>query len=491
MSSFTSLTYIPPQNESGKMEYNIQLNNVFSNQGNGEKDVKITFPKMSFSTDTGTDKRIFAKWQNPGSGDGKLSLGLGIYTNGFYGFPQTMYYFDVAAIPNAKQTQDGAYFNLEDSLFAFNDALERLLNEINSLNRTTFQSEPTKLQPEGYKIYAQIPTYKARIENNQFIIESNYAFPIVDEQWRIDKPNIPDLILSTQAPWQTTNVLPPECIMAEDNERSVIDGFLCVGRGFQKTVNEQQSMDISKLEVYAVIMPNGEYFLNELGKLSYFFTATPDLAQAYSFLPWVDSIDPLLLGVKRLDQSKCVCKISEEPPLVSSVGRSTNYFLKSVGADGFYYIETKKHYFSFPLVPYKSVEIYVGDPTDYAVHKVYIPDDTTTQNLLQNIRFIHISYENAFFVPSYFVRGTSGGNQQLVNTNIIYTFDRFKDASMFETGQFYFDENSVRDMPYILTKLKNMSAYDAVIRVYAEDYNGNFSVLNGSNFSIQMKFQYD
>ena len=79
----------------------------------------------------------------------------------------------------------------------------------------------------------------------------------------------------------------------------------------------------------------------------------------------------------------------------------------------------------------------------------------------------------------------------MINTNVIYTFDRYKDASMFKTGEFYFDEQAIQNMPYILTKLGNLSSYNVIIRVYKESFNGEVSIMNGSNFFIQLRFEYD
>ena len=78
-----------------------------------------------------------------------------------------------------------------------------------------------------------------------------------------------------------------------------------------------------------------------------------------------------------------------------------------------------------------------------------------------------------------------------MNSNIIYTFDRIKDAAMFTSGDFYFDENAVQNMAYIFTKMKYMGAYNVTIRVLGETSDGKVDVLNGSNFYIQMKFEYE
>lgn len=494
MSSFNSLTYIPPQNVSGKMEYDIQLNNVLSNQQPGEKDVKITFPRLSFSAKNEPNSLFFSKWKNPNLHDGKLSLGLGIYASKFPNFTQEMYYFDVATIPNAKITEEGAYFTIEDSIYAFNDALDQLFNDLGAQNNTSFSGVAS-----AYEIFARIPKYTARFENDRFIIESDYPYPIFDK----DDPIIVNeagtdfdtfSIYSALVNWETTNVIPPLCLPADGARQ---DAMQCVARGYQKIKSITQEMDISKLQVYSVIDPNGVYTFGDItvarNRMFYVIMGTPELCELYSFLPWKE--DPRY-PFKILDKNRCFCRVSDDPPLIISNGRGVNHYNDYYKvAFGFYYLELKKHYFSFSLTPEKAVPVEVTETseeiTTTTTHYVYIPTNNTGEDLFQDTRFIHITYESGFFVPSYFVRGTYGGNQQLINTNIIYTFDRYKDASMFKSGEFYFDEQAVQNMPYILTKLGNLSSYNVTIRVYKESFNGEVSIMNGSKFFIQLRFEYD
>lgn len=494
MSSFNSLTYIPPQNVSGKMEYDIQLNNVLSNQQPGEKDVKITFPKLSFSTKNEPNSLVFSKWKNPNLNDGKLSLGLGIYANRFRNFTQEMYYFDVATIPNAKKTEEGAYFTIKDSIYAFNDALQQLFSDLGAQSNTSFSG-----QASIYEIFARIPTYTARFEGNHFIIESDYPYPIFDK----DDPIIVDgegtdfdtfSIYSAKVKWETTTVLPPLCLPVDESKQ---DAIQCVARGYQNTKEIAPEIDTSKLQVYSVIAPNGVYTYGDItvtrDRMFYVLMATPELCELYSFLPWKEDAD---YPFKILDKDRCFCRVSDDPPLIISNGRGPNHYYDYYKvAFGFYYLELKKHYFSFPLTPEKAVPVKVTktseDITITTTHLVYIPTNNMEEDLFQDTRFIHITYESGFFVPSYFVRGTYGGNQQLINTNVIYTFDRYKDASMFKTGEFYFDEQAIQNMPYILTKLGNLSSYNVIIRVYKESFNGEVSIMNGSNFFIQLRFEYD
>lgn len=478
MSSFSTLTYVPPQTK-GRMEYNVGLNNVLSNQVDGEKDVKITFPKLSFSLkeDESSKKLVFSPWRN-GDTRNELLLALGIASN--YAVigdePQEIIeYFQVADIPNAVITEKGAYFTIEDSLPALNKVLKSIFIQFGAQNKKAFYSDGTLTD----KIYARIPLYRAHIKDNNFIFESDYPLPIIDTSDSLD--GVEDFEnYSLKYGWETTNVL---TLPHEFDHRISEDIGLSVLRGVQATNSENSSVDLSTMQCYAIIPRGGYYTFKKIYSLLYFLTGNTAAQEVYSFLPWVNkdlNIYNIAYKGLYLDPKKTFLQILDTEPQYFSSGRYKNHIQDSLGWKGFWYLESKKHYFSFPFPDAPNSSNNVTSATS-----------ATSATTLSDYRFIHISYDSGFFIPAYYIKGEFGGKQQLVNSNIIYTFDRIKDAAMFTSGDFYFDENAVQNMAYIFTKMKYMGAYNVTIRVLGETSDGKVDVLNGSNFYIQMKFEYE
>ena len=480
MSSFSTLTYVPPQTK-GRMEYNVGLNNVLSNQTDGEKDVKITFPKLSFSLkdDETYTNLVFSPWKDSATRN-ELLLAFGIASN--YAVigdePQEiMEYFQVADIPNAIITEKGAYFTIEDSLPALNMVLKKIFIQFGAQNEKAFYSDGTLTD----KIYARIPLYRAYIKDNNFIFESDYALPIIDTSDSLDGvENFENY--SLKYGWETTNVL----TLPHEFDHKISDEIgISVVRGVQATNSENSTIDINTMQCYAII-PRGGIYAFKYRTLMYFLTSNAATQEVYSFLPWADEdLSILSIAYKgiHLDSRKTFLQILDTEPLYFSNGRYKNHMQDSSSLKGFFFLESKKHFFSFPM------EKSTSSNSTLILDGKSMSDGNDV--ILRDYRFIHITYESGFFVPSYYVKGAFDGKQQLVNTNIVYSFDRIKDSAMFTSGDFYFDENAVQNMAYILTKMKYMGAYNVTIRVLGETYDGRVDVLNGSNFYFQMKFEYE
>lgn len=485
MSSFSTLTYVPPQTK-GRMEYNVGLNNVVSNQTDGEKDVKITFPKLSFSLkdEKSSTKLLFSPWKDGNRTE--LLLSLGIASNIACGRHNADFiedYFQVEDIPNAIITEEGVFFTLEDSMVAFNKVLRNIFLRFGASNQTAFLNE-MKEGPD--KVFAYLPYYRAFIRDSNFIIESDYPFPVVDSI-TIDSLEFENY--SVLDKWETTNVISLPHVIDEGNSN---DAGLSVIRGIQTVSSENSNLDLSTMQCYGIIPRGGIYYNLKDERLYYILTGNIVTQQVYSFLPWAAGEITSEIGYKGvyLDPQRTNLQILNSEPLYFSNGRYKNHTQDYLGVfKGFWYLESKKHYFSFPLsVKYKNnLDLFPVPDAPVSSATTII----TTTSTLTDYRFIHISYDSGFFIPAYHIKGEFGGKQQLVNSNIIYTFDRIKDAAMFTSGDFYFDENAVQNMAYILTKMKYMGAYNVTIRVLGETYDGKVDVLNGSNFYIQMKFEYE
>ena len=476
MSSFSTLTYVPPQTK-GRMEYNVGLNNVISNQMDGEKDVKITFPKLSFSLkddEESPTKLVFSPWRN-GDTRNELLLSLGIAAN-FAVIGEDIHeiieYFQVSDIPNAIIKEEGAYFTIEDSLPAFNKVLKSIFIQFGAQNMKAFYSDGTHAD----KVYARIPLYRAYIKDNNFIIESDYSLPVIDTNVELEDSLALFENYSLNFGWETTNIL----TLPHDFDHGISDDVsISVARGVQAINSENSNLDLSTMQSYVIIPREGIYPF-KYRPLVYILTSNIITQQVYSFLPWVDKdppVDNIPYKGSYLDPQKTFLQILDTEPQYFSNGRYKNHMQDLVPYKGFFFLESKKHFFSFPM----------ENSSPILDKKTLV----ATNDVLTDYRFIHIAYESGFFVPAYYVRGAFDGTQQLVNTNIIYSFDRIKDAVMFSNGDFYFDENAVQDMAYILTKMKYMGAYNVTLRVLGETYDGKVNVLNGSNFYIQMKFEYE
>lgn len=465
MTTFSTLSFIPPQ-IGGKMEYNISLNNVLSNQMDPNKEVKITFPKMSFSSLEGAnDEKMFFPWLDSRVHT-KCTLGLGTRANfgsdqgGSTNFKSRMYYINVNQIPNAIRTDAGAYFSVKDSMPALNSLLIDMQNDLFARKNFPIPESSDNDLP----LFVRVPFYTAKIENNFFYLVSDYPFPVVVDP---ENGNTDFNTLAVQEHWWTTCVLPPRCVFYDKLEPDI---YISIGRGYQllnqSDASKMSDFSIDKLQPYVVIPPEGRYqSKNSQGFFKdahYRIIGNDEARKFFSFLPWVNSTE---WGIS-LDPYSLILEVDEEKKVFSN-GRPMNPAQGSFGIVGTFYLETKRHFFKFPI------------------------NTSSSDDPLQDIRFIHISFESAFFVPSYFVRGKNDGSQQLVNANIIYTFDSIKDLDMFTSGKFYLNENDVRNLPFITTKAAQMDSYNVTIRVLGEDFNGNVGVLNGNNFFFQMKFEYD
>lgn len=476
MTTFSTLSFIPPQ-VSGKMEYNVSLNNILSNQIDRNKDIRIRFPKLSFSAGSSSANMLtFIPWLKGDTSKTKCDLGFGVRAtyeliNSGEGDQYThMYYLNANYMPNAIKTEEGIYVALEDTIIALNKVLKLLALDMRAGNIETIYTSTN-----GFAYRVRIPAYTAKIEDGHFILESDYPLPVTDTQTEL---NFSESSITNG--WVTTNVLPHACRFFDDKEEQ--SNYVYVGKGLVNKDSNSSGIKYNEIEPYLVIPPGGIYHAtyggNSASYAYYVFIADGKTRDFYKFLPWTEDST---WGV-HLDPSFMFLNLGEE--VIFSNGKYQNYAQQWVDKTGFYYIETRKHYFKFPLdMTYKYINKGV---IDYAVR-----NNSEEEGVLNDIRFIHLSFESAFFVPSYFVRGKDDGSQQLVNNNIIYTFDSIKDQEMFKNGKFYLDENTVLDLPFISTKAYNMDSYNVTIRVLGEDLNGNVSVLDGSNFYIQMKFEYD